>query len=83
MELCPGGDLYKMLKMSPINLPTKFVNCIINQIVLGLKEIHEKNIVHRDLKTENIFIQKFPQNENEEIRVKIGDLGFCITSEEL
>lgn len=51
MELCPGGDLYKMLKMSPISLPTKFVNCIINQIGLGLKEIHEKNIVHRDLKT--------------------------------
>lgn len=63
MELCPGGDLYKMLKMSPIDLPTHFISAIIRQIVQGLAEIHEKGIIHRDLKTENIFILKFPQAE--------------------
>lgn len=36
MELCPGGDLYKMLKMSPINLPPKFINTLIKQIAYGL-----------------------------------------------
>jgi serine/threonine protein kinase len=51
MELCPGGDLYKMLKRSPLDLPLKFVNKLIKQIAHGLKEIHEKQIIHRDMKT--------------------------------
>lgn len=42
MELCPGGDLYKMLKRSPNDLPCKFVNAIMKQITHGMKEIHDK-----------------------------------------
>lgn len=83
MELCPGGDLYKMIKMSPANLPTNFVTSIMLQVARGLQQIHDQNIVHRDMKTENIFIIKFPQSPNEKMRVKIGDLGFCITVEEI
>ena len=41
---------------------------IINQICLGIKEIHNKNIIHRDLKPENIFM-------NENMIIKIGDFG--------
>lgn len=64
MELCPGGDLYKMLKLSPGDLPSGFITCIMKQIVDGLNEIHEKGLIHRDMKTENIFIAKIPTNEN-------------------
>ena len=39
---------------------------ILNQICLGLKEIHKNNIIHGNLKSENIFIDK---NNN----IKIGD----------
>ena len=35
---------------------------------MGLKHLHEKSIVHRDLKVENIFLTK-------EGKHKIGDLG--------
>lgn len=38
------------------------------QIILGLEYIHNKRILHRDIKTLNIFLTK-------EERVKIGDLG--------
>lgn len=38
-----------------------------------------KGLIHRDLKTENVLILKFPQTETERIRVKIADLGFCTT----
>ena len=41
---------------------------LITQICLGLKEIHNKKLIHRDLSPENIFI-----NENK--KIKIGDFG--------
>jgi serine/threonine protein kinase len=44
---------------------------IINQIIDGVKYIHNKNIIHRDIKLQNIFIK---ENEDETI-VKIGDFG--------
>ena len=44
---------------------------IIIQIVKGIKYMHEKNIVHRDLNPNNIFIKK----EEGKINVKIGDFG--------
>eukprot|EP01135_Chromosphaera_perkinsii_P003564 Nk52_evm22s248 gene=Nk52_evmTU22s248 len=40
------------------------------QIVLGLKYIHDLNIIHRDLKTQNVFLTK--NNV-----VKIGDFGIA------
>ena len=45
----------------------KIVNIIL-QICLGLKEIHRKKIIHRDLTPDNIFI-------NEYNKIKIGDFG--------
>ena len=41
---------------------------IIRQICLGLRKIHENNLIHRDLTPENIFID---ENNN----IKIGDFG--------
>ena len=46
----------------------KIIIDIITQICLGLKEIHQNNIIHRDLTPENIFI-------NENNKIKIGDFG--------
>jgi len=52
-----------------------FVRQLIEQICLGLLELKKKALIHRDLKTENIFLGK-------EMQAKIGDLGFCVTHEE-
>jgi hypothetical protein len=41
---------------------------IFQQIVLGCQHIHAQNIIHRDLKLENIFL-------DEEMNVAIGDFG--------
>ena len=65
--------------MAPYDLPIHFVNTIMEQIVQGVNKIHEEGLIHRDLKTENIFILEFPKTPAEKIKVKIGDLGFCIT----
>ena len=41
---------------------------IINNICLGLNEIHSKKIIHRDLNPNNIFV-------SEDLDIKIGDFG--------
>jgi NIMA (never in mitosis gene a)-related kinase len=71
MEYCDAGDLSMYLnsyKKIGKNLPEEKIWKIFIQICLGINYIHSKNILHRDLKTMNIFLMK------EEI-VRIGDLG--------
>ena len=43
-------------------------HCI--QILLGCQYLHENQIIHRDLKLGNIFL-------NDEIEIKIGDFGLA------
>lgn len=71
MEFCDAGDLGIYLKeymKTGKYLPEEKIWKIFIQICLGLNYIHDKKILHRDLKTMNIFLMK---NE----RVRIGDLG--------
>lgn len=42
------------------------------QILMGLHHIHEKDIIHRDLKCENIFLTGINQDV-----IKIGDFGIA------
>jgi serine/threonine protein kinase len=55
MELCNGGDLYKLLKAreSFNEVEARF---LLGQIASGLSKINKLNVVHRDLKLDNIFI---------------------------
>lgn len=69
MEFCEGGDLSTFIKSNigrPIheNKIWKFVI----QMLVGLDYLHSKKILHRDIKTLNVFITK-------EEEVRIGDLG--------
>ncbi len=71
ITFCEGGDLYK--KIFRENNTCFDENTIIKwivQLLLGLSYIHDKKIVHRDIKTKNIFIQ----NEN---FLRIGDFGIA------
>ena len=71
MEYCEGGDLEKfLLERKKIPLNDNFIWKLFIQIVIGLGEIHNMNILHRDLKTPNIFLTK----DND---IKIGDLGIA------
>ena len=71
MEYCDGGDLNDFLiekKKFGQPLEEPFIWKIFIKITIGLADIHKLKILHRDLKTLNIFLK---QNFD----IKIGDLG--------
>ena len=71
MEYCDNSDLYNFIKEHKENnklIDEKKIFEIINNICQGLKEIHNQNIIHRDLRPKNIFMSK-------NNKIKIGDFG--------
>lgn len=51
---------------------------IIVQIIKGLEYIHSKNIIHRDIKPDNIFLITNESSPSlSKYQVKIGDFGLC------
>ena len=55
MELCNGGDLYKLLQARK-NFSEVEARFLLGQIASGLSVIDNLNVVHRDLKLDNIFV---------------------------
>ena len=87
MEYCSGGSISKCLekyiKKYGKPFPEKTVQHLMKQIVNGLKFIHEKDIIHRDLQNKNIYVkfyddEKYNELNMNETHVKIGDFGFSI-----
>ena len=75
MEYCDNGDLCTFLnrikkrrKNENYFLDIDFVWKLFIQMSIGLYYIHSKKIIHRDIKTLNIFLTK-------DLDAKIGDLG--------
>ena len=67
MENILGGDLLSFIKKRN-KLPEKIAKFIFKQLLQSIKYIHNKNIVHRDIKLDNILIDL---NNN----IKLCDFG--------
>lgn len=66
MELCERGSLQKPYEAGP--LPSTEVHRIATQICHGLGSLHDRDMLHRDLKPGNILVTKNGT-------VKLGDFG--------
>ncbi|NXW19121.1 NEK5 kinase, partial [Circaetus pectoralis] len=72
MEYCDGGDLMKRINMQHgVLFDEDQILSWFVQISLGLKHIHDKKILHRDLKAQNIFL-----SNNGKV-AKLGDFGIA------
>ncbi|KAL1431594.1 hypothetical protein MTO96_014107 [Rhipicephalus appendiculatus] len=70
MEYAPGGNLYDYLKQRGRALLSEGqVLSYFAQVLLALEHVHSRQILHRDLKTQNLLL-----NQCRSI-VKVGDFG--------
>ena len=66
-EICCSGTLSELLKRRK-RLHEFEVRCYVRQICEGLKHMHRKKVIHRDLKLGNLFLDR-------DLTLKIGDFG--------
>ncbi|XP_060583771.1 serine/threonine-protein kinase Nek4-like [Ruditapes philippinarum] len=72
-EYCEGGDLEDYLQIvskKGASIPESLVSEWIMQLGGALKYLHDQKILHRDMKTKNIFLK-------DDLTVKLGDLGIA------
>ncbi|CAD8180441.1 unnamed protein product [Paramecium octaurelia] len=72
LELLEGGSLYDLIKDKVI-LTTKQMQQILVGVLQGLCHMHEKDIMHRDLKLENILFKQPKKMET----VVVADFGLA------
>lgn len=70
MIYCDGGDIYNKIRSAKgKHFPENEIIDYIVQLGLALSYVHDKKILHRDLKTQNIFIK--------DGKIRIGDFGIA------
>ena len=71
MDYVPGGELFNRLDQSPSRrLPEAHVQFYAAEIVLALHYLHERDIIYRDLKPENVLLDRRGH-------VCLADFGFA------
>jgi B-Raf proto-oncogene serine/threonine-protein kinase len=70
-QWCEGSSLYKHLHVNEAKFELLNVIEIARQTSQGMDYLHAKNIIHRDLKSNNIFLH------DDNFTVKIGDFGLA------
>ncbi|XP_073672798.1 serine/threonine-protein kinase Nek1 [Garra rufa] len=71
MDYCEGGDLFKKINNQKGTLfPEEQILDWLVQICLALKHVHDRKILHRDIKSQNIFLTK-------DGTIQLGDFGIA------
>lgn len=77
LEYCPGGDLFSYVA-SQGSLSERDTALIMRQLIDSLSQIHACDIIHRDLKLENILLASSKASKKVKPRVKIADFGLSV-----
>ena len=69
MDYMPGGDLVNL--MSNYEVPEKWAKFYCAEVVLALDAIHNMGFVHRDVKPDNMLLDRHGH-------LKLADFGTCM-----
>eukprot|EP01114_Cavostelium_apophysatum_P020515 TRINITY_DN6900_c0_g1_i1.p1 TRINITY_DN6900_c0_g1~~TRINITY_DN6900_c0_g1_i1.p1 ORF type:complete len:599 (-),score=81.49 TRINITY_DN6900_c0_g1_i1:1138-2913(-) len=73
MEFCNRGSLEDVALRSKRSFSEKQIANITEEILLGLSAIHDRDIIHRDIKGRNIMAKETAVSS-----IKIGDFGLAV-----
>ena len=86
MEYCNGRELSKSLQKYQLKygkpFPEELVQYFMRQIISAFQLIHNKKIMHRDIKLQNILLNYDNEQDKKNFnlmnaKVKIKDFGFA------
>lgn len=81
LEYCHGGDLYNYLFKNNCALNNRpninFINKLVVHVSSALKYLHHKNIIHRDIKPQNILLCSSDGAAGSDWTFKLTDFGFA------
>lgn len=74
LDLATGGDLFDYIFTVGKGLPEKIARYYFHKLIDAIQFLHENNVVHRDLKLENLLLDN-------DFHLKIADFGLSTTVE--
>ncbi|CAN4106030.1 unnamed protein product [Withania somnifera] len=73
LEYCRGGDLSVYIQQRQGRIPEETAKHFMQQLASGLNILHDNNLIHRDLKPQNLLLS----SNNDHSTLKIADFGFA------
>ncbi|KAK4432339.1 Serine/threonine-protein kinase ATG1c [Sesamum alatum] len=73
LEYCKGGDLSMYIQQRQGKIPEATAKHFMQQLAEGLKVLRDNNLIHRDLKPQNLLLSA----NNDTSVLKIADFGFA------
>lgn len=70
MEYLDGGCLTDLLEQVGKPFPETAIQYVVYQTLVGLIYMHDNHIIHRDIKSDNLFL-------NSKAEIKLGDFGYA------